>query len=149
MITTIILTLLACGGEASISLSPEFYDWGEVDFHTDECMDCACTDGCNSIDLWITNTGQDSVQLELPNGFDSDHLCIDGATSQPYMALGELNPMEQLLLRVSVCDYLPGELNIEGSEELFPVEGSMVITDNKQGINSSFVWSFIPVRIQD
>jgi hypothetical protein len=112
-------------------------------------MDCACTDGCGSIDLWITNTGESATELKLPIGFDSDHLCIDGSTSEPHMSLGALESMEQLLLRVSICGYLPGELNIEGDVEPIPVEGSMRITDSKGLINTSFDWSFVPVRIQD
>ena len=149
MLLTILFALTGCGGEGSISLSPEFYNWGEVDFHAEECMDCACTGGCNSLDLWITNTGESAVNLMLPNGFDNDHLCIDGSTSEPQMSLGELEPMEQLLLRISVCGYLPGELNIEGEEEPTPVEGSMRITDDDGLINTSFDWSFVPVRLQE
>jgi hypothetical protein len=149
MLLTLLSTFLACGGDASVTISPDFHDWGEVDFHSDECMDCSCTDGCDSQDIWITNSGERFLQLKLPNGFDHDHLCIDGATSEPHMILGDLEPSEQILLRVSVCGYLPGELNIEGDEEPTPVEGSMRITDTDGLINTSFDWSFVPVRVQD
>ena len=99
--------------------------------------------------LWEAKALRSTAPLPLFGGDIEGEGIVEPAAYLPQMSLGELEPMEQLLLRISVCGYLPGELNIEGEEEPMPVEGSMRITDDDGLINTSFDWSFVPVRLQD
>lgn len=148
LFTTISL-FLGCSSQGSLELDPEALEWGEVDFHNDDCMDCACADGCGLTPLFLNNTGEGALEIKMPNGFDDNHLCIDGYDNEDNLNLGTLEPGEFFLLNVSVCGYEPGELNTETETEARPVTGKLRFTTDGDPAQSDLSFSFIPVRNQD
>jgi hypothetical protein len=139
---------MACSSDGVLELDPVSLDWGEVDFHTEECMDCACPDGCGLTPLFLNNTGEAPLQIHMPNGFDDAHLCIDGYDSESNLDLGILQPGEFFLLNISVCGYEAGELNTEGEEPARPVTGSLRFSTDGEPAKASAEFSFVPVRKQ-
>ena len=138
---------LACVPPAELTPSPESLDWGVVDFHNEECMDCACSDGCGAVELWVKNTGESATEVVMPNGFDDEHLCIQGTESAPNLYIGEAEPGESLLLRVSVCGYNPGELNLESElDDPRVIEGELRFSFDDGNLEVPF--SFVPYREQ-
>ena len=132
-----------------LEIDPESLDWGEVDFHTEECMDCLCADGCGSTQILLTNTGEQSLTVTMPKGFDDEHLCIDGYTSQPNLNIGTLEPEEFFILDVAVCNYQPGELNLPDESPARPVSGSLTFSTDGPSGTSTLPFSFTPIRNQD
>ena len=147
--TTCALLLIACNAPGQLEIDQERLDWGEVDFHTEECMDCSCADGCGLTPLLLSNTGEGPLEIEMPNGFDDNHICIDGYDSTSNLALGTLQPGEFFLLNVSVCGYLPGELNTAGEEPAREVSGKLRFATNGTPSMATLDFSFIPVRKQE
>jgi hypothetical protein len=149
-LTTLVFSLAwACNSTGTLELDPGSLDWGEVDFHNDACMDCACTDGCGLTPLFLNNTGDAPLAIQMPLGFDDAHLCIDGYENEKNLDLGTLEPGELFLLNVSVCGYEAGDLNTETEETPRPVSGNLRFSTDGNPAQISAPFSFIPVRIQD
>ena len=143
------LLALPCASPGALEADPSSLDGGEIDFHNETCMDCACGDGCGLTQVMLTNTGEAALDLSLPNGFDADHLCIDGYTSSPNLSLGTLEPGEFFLLDVAVCGYLAGELNLPDEDPPRAVEGQLRFESNGEPRTLDIPYSFIPIRNQD
>ncbi len=138
----------ACSSPGVLELNPSSLEWGEVDFHNEACMDCACADGCGLTQLFLNNTGEGELFVSMPQGFDDAHLCIDGYDSQPNLELGTLQPEEFFLLNVSVCGYEAGELNTPGEDPARAVSGSLRFTTDGEPAQASIDFSFVPIRDQ-
>ena len=141
--------LFGCASPGILESDPAALDWGEIDFHNDDCMDCSCADGCGLTQVLLTNTGEAELDITLPTGFDEDHLCIDGFTSSPNLGIGTLQPGEFFLLDVSVCGYLPGELNLPDETPARLVEGRLGFQTSGEPSTFDIPFSFVPVRNQD
>ncbi len=146
---TLLGAVVACSSSGTLELDPGTLEWGEVNFHNNECMDCACTDGCGLTPLFLNNVGEAPLEILMPNGFDDDHLCIDGYESEKGLNLGTLEPGEFFLLNVSVCGYEAGELNTESETDPRPVTGNLRFTTDGNPSDISAPFSFIPVRNQE
>ena len=147
--TTCLFLLTACKASGQLEIDQERLDWGEVDFHTEECMDCSCADGCGLTPILLNNTGEGPLEIEMPNGFDDNHICIDGYDSTPNLSLGTLQPGEFFLLNVSICGYLPGELNTAGEDPPREVTGKLRFATDGTPSMATVDFSFIPVRRQE
>lgn len=141
--------LLGCANPGILESEPTSLDWGEIDFHNDDCMDCTCPDGCGPTQVLLTNTGETQLDIRMPNGFDADHLCLDGFTSSPNLLIGTLQSGEFFLLDVSVCGYLAGELNLPDENPARTVEGQLRFQTNGEPSVFEIPFSFVPVRNQD
>jgi hypothetical protein len=148
-LTLVLGTVAACSSSGTLELNPGTIDWGEVDFHNNECMDCDCADGCGLTPLFLNNVGEGPLEIQMPNGFDDTHLCIDGYESEKGLNLGTLAPGEFFLLNVSVCGYAAGELNTEAETDPRPVTGTLRFTTDGNPADVSGSFSFIPVRNQE
>jgi hypothetical protein len=149
LLTLVLGTMAACSSSGTLELDPGTLAWGEVDFHNDECMDCDCADGCGLTPLFLNNVGDGPLDIQMPNGFDDTHLCIDGYESEKGLNLGTLEPGEFFLLNVSVCGYVAGELNTESETDPRPVTGKLRFTTDGNPADVSASFSFVPVRIQE
>ena len=123
-------------------------EWGWVDFHGDACLDCECDAGCSQTRVTLTQTHEKPVTIDMPAGHDTDHICIDGYPVGTVFQALEMQPSERLILNVSVCGYLPGELNLEDQEPPVPVEGNLAFSTGENDIRLVIPWSFIPYREQ-
>jgi hypothetical protein len=127
----------------------EKLEWEWVDFHSDECKNCQCDAGCSQTRLILTQIHKDAVTIDMPNGHDTDHICIEGYPAGTEFQPLEMQPSERLVLDVSVCGYLAGELNLEDQEPPLPVEGTLVFSSGLQKVRPMVIpWSFIPYREQ-
>ena len=141
--------VFGCATPGVLEADPTSLDWGEVDFHNEECMDCTCADGCGLTQVLLTNSGEAEMEVSLLNGFDDEHLCIDGYTSSPNLSVGTLQPGEFFLLDVAVCGYLAGELNLPDESPARAVEGELLFQTNGDPSTLNIPFSFIPIRIQE
>ncbi|MEE2752288.1 MAG: hypothetical protein VX519_12720 [Myxococcota bacterium] len=140
---------LACGEDTfPLEADLENLEWEWVDFHTDACMDCLCESGCAPTRLTLTQTDKNPVTIDMPSGHDTDHICIDGYPVGTDFQPMEMQPSERLILDISVCGYLPGELNLEDQEPPIPIKGNLVFSANENEGRLMIPWSFIPYRIQ-
>ena len=137
-----------CSSSGTLEVDPTELDWGVVDFHNEDCMDCSCSNGCGAKEVFLTNTGEAPLSVWMPQGFDNAHLCIDGYSSQPQLPLGELQPDEFYLLRISVCGYESGELNTPEETPARPVIGQLHFTTDGEPSTAEIPYSFVPTRIQ-
>jgi len=140
---------VGCSSGGILEIDPTSLDWGEVDFHSEECMDCECAEGCGLTSLLLYNTGEEPLQIQMPNGFDDTHLCISGHDSENNLDLGTLQPEEFFLLAVSVCGYEAGELNTAGEDPARPVTGTLRFSTDGEPATASVDFSFIPIRNQE
>lgn len=133
-----ILLLLACSS-GSLSISPNPIEWGEIDFHNADPMDCDPEDGgCDPTVVTLLNDGDRDVGISIPGGVDSDHLCVDGFEPDTDMDLGTLGAGSSYNLVIAVCGYEPGERDSE-------VTGAISIALDS-GDTESLEWSFTPIR---
>ena len=138
---TLWTTLLACG-QGELSWSPSSLAWGEVEFHSDECMDCLCEGGCGPLELSLENVGDEVLNLEFPDGISEDRFCVTGfPDAGEAFTIPELGPGDSYLLEISVCGYTPGELTLEVSGEI------AVWSDGALG-GGLIPWSYTPLRTQ-
>jgi len=141
--------LLGCGEDPfPLETDQTELAWEWIDFHTEDCMDCLCDAGCAPTRITLTQTHKKPLTIDMPNGHDTDHICIDGYPAGTEFKPLEMQPAERLILDVSVCGYLPGELNLEGQEPPIPVEGNLVFSASGAADRLLIPWSFIPYRVQ-
>jgi len=140
--------LTGCSSTGLLELDRDNLDWGVVDFHNDSCMDCSCADGCDPTQIFLTNTGEAPLNVWMPQGFDDDYLCIDGYSAGPQLSLGELQPEEFFMLRISVCGYEPGDLNTPDENPARPVTGRLLFSTDGEPATAEIPYSFVPTRIQ-
>ncbi len=135
----LLLFAMACS-KGDIGVSPAVVDWGEVDFHNAEPPDCDPDQGgCDPRTAAITNNGEGDVSL-IADGFDSDHICVQGFASDSPIDLGSLGPGATYNLVLSVCAYGPGERDGTLTGDIvFELDGAKEDT-------AVVSWSFIPVR---
>ena len=125
----LLFSILACK-DSTLTALPAEVAWGDIDF-----AQSIPTDGYDSQDILIRNTGEKTVSAEILS-FDFDLLCLSGFTEAP-IDLGELEPDNEFILTVGVCGY-----NEEGGRDVL-VEGSIDISYDKDSLN--IPWSFTPV----
>jgi hypothetical protein len=137
----LLMALLACG-QGELDIRPNAYDWGEINFLDEECLECECDDHCGPIEIELTNIGDAPLVVELPEGYDGDRFCLKGFDDpDAAITLPDLGPDETYLLELAICGYLPGEqtLNLAGQ-----------IGFRTDGVNggASFEWAYVPIRDQ-
>lgn len=143
------LLIFGCADSGILESDPSSLEWGEIDFHNESCMDCTCADGCGLTQVLLSNTGEADLDVTMPNGFDNDHLCIDGYTSSPNLSLGTLKPGEFFLLDVAVCGYLAGELNLPEEAPPREVTGQLRFETSGEPATLEIPFSFVPIRNQE
>jgi len=124
------LFLFSCNKSTLVAF-PSSLDWGEVDFSL-----AVPEEGFNPQSVTIRNNGESATSAEI-YGFDFDHLCLAGFSSVP-AEIGDMEPEDEFLLTVGVCDYAP-----DNGERDSTVEGVIEISYEKEIL--SIPWTFIPV----
>ena len=142
-----LLFLLGCGDDSPpLGLSPQVVDMGWVDFHTEACMNCECSEGCAQTEVALTNLTEGEVTATM-GAFDTDYICVEGYTGSE-TELGTMNSGSRFLFKISACDYGAGELNLEGQEDPTPAEGSIAFHSDASDESILLTWSFLPFRNQ-
>ena len=140
---SLLLALLACGSQGDLELTPRSVEWGEVNFQNEPCTDCECDAGCGPTELTLLNEGEADLNVQLPNGYDGERLCIAGFPEydEP-IDLGVIAPDSSYTLTLSVCGYVVGTSSEQGEA----LSGTMTfITDGEKGA-VELEWSFTPIR---
>lgn len=137
---TAIVAFLACAS-GDVVPEPRELVFGTVDFQADACPECLCDEGCNPVDLVLTNVGEEPASVRMPQGFDDTHLCLAGYDPVSPLELGLVGPQERLILPFSVCGYAPGELTTT-------VEGTLLFETDGVDPWVEVPWSVTPIRDQ-
>jgi hypothetical protein len=130
----LLLALLACS-KTEIGVTPQFLDWGEVDFQQE-----MGTSGYEPQTMIITNTGEKDVDIQLV-GFPSDRLLLGVAqlASDDPPTLPTLPPTASHQFTIGVQSY-------ELGEQTTLVEGSFDVT--AEGVKEPITvnWQYVPIR---
>ena len=126
------------GGSGPIEASPASLDFGSVDFQGPPINCDPDEGGCAPTALDLTNLSGAAISLSAPQGYDGEHLCLDGFEPDGALSFGDLASGSTYRVTVSVCGYGAGERDTEVSGELrFAADGEAAL---------SVPWSFTPVR---
>ena len=125
----ILLAMIGCK-ESTLTALPAEIVWGDVDV-----SQSAPSDGYNPQSVVVRNTGEKTVKAEIQS-FDFELLCLSGSTELP-VELGELEPDNEFILTIGVCNY-----NEEGGRDIM-VEGNIEVGYDNETLD--IPWSFTPV----
>lgn len=125
----VLLAMIGCQDSTLTALPAEIV-WGDVDFSLS-----APSDGYDPQSVIVRNTGEKTVKAEI-QGFDFELLCLSGFTELP-VELGELEPDNEFILTIGVCNY-----NEEGGRDIM-VEGNIEVGYDNETLD--IPWSFTPV----
>ncbi|MGC6507904.1 MAG: hypothetical protein ACON4U_05770 [Myxococcota bacterium] len=125
----VLLAMIGCQ-ESTLTALPAEIVWGDVDFSLS-----APSDGYDPQSVVVRNTGEKTVKAEIQS-FDFELLCLSGFTELP-VELGELEPDNEFILTIGVCNY-----NEEGGRDIM-VEGSIEVGYDNETLD--IPWSFTPV----